>query len=311
MVKSDFKSTIAKLCIVIAALFTTCMTFLFVDNKTSKQVATVTDPEMRMELTYNQLDENSAKIDNCEFVQFSAYFLRDLNGDGYAEKLDGACNHIGMKDTLYVELDILAQGYLENGKITLSNGNYTWTTSVVEDSVIKGNYIGKTSEITLQDKVMNGTQKIIWGETDSKIYSYITDYSKVNTVTLTGTHVIEDEETGERTETPINKTVNIKVDWYGETRTTLNAPSVTKDPDNLISGDNVVVEFDFTVNETKKELIMQKQIAEVEIPMLNGYAPISVDFLSSYGEAEYNDETRLLTITNSSKEYDNGYVSAI
>ncbi len=295
----------------IALALTVIAVIAMVVVKTSSQFTSVIDREMKMELTYNQLDENSGKVDNCDYVQFSAYFLRDLNGDGYAEKLDGACNNIKTKDTLYVEVDVLAQGYLENGKITLSNGNYTWTTSVVEDSVVKGNYIGKTSEITLQEKVVNGTQKIIWGETESKVSSNITDYSKVNTVTLTGTHVIEDETTGERTETEINKVVNIKVDWYGETKTFLTAPSITKDPDTLVNGENVVVDFDFTINETKKELIMQKQVAEIEIPKLNGYEATSVEVKNTGVEYEYNNETKILTIVKASKENDNGYITTI
>lgn len=311
MDKTGFKSVIVRACIVLAALFATCGTMLFFAKNSSKKVSKITNPEMMMELSYNQLDENSAKIDNCDYVQFSAYFLRDLDNDGYAEKLDGSCNSIGTTDTLYVELDILAQGYLENGKITLTDNNYTWTTAVVEDSVIKGNYVGKTSEITLQDHVLNGTQKIIWGEIASNVGGNINNYSKVSSITLTGTHVIEGEN-GERTETEINKTFNVKVDWYGTTRTTVSASSISKDIDTLTNGDNVVVNFDFTVNETKKELILEKQVAEVDIPKLNGYSPISVN-VSTYGvESEYNDETGLLTITKSARlNQETGAVSQI
>ena len=78
----------------IALALTVIAVIAMVVVKTSSQFTSVIDREMKMELTYNQLDENSGKVDNCDYVQFSAYFLRDLNGDGYAEKLDGACNNI-------------------------------------------------------------------------------------------------------------------------------------------------------------------------------------------------------------------------
>ena len=36
--------------------------------------------------------------DGIDNIKFSAYFLRDLDGDGYAEKLKGTCSKINTSD---------------------------------------------------------------------------------------------------------------------------------------------------------------------------------------------------------------------
>ena len=60
-------------------------------NKQSSQISL--DPELARAMTYEQFTEGSddvystdgeTKVDN---VKFSAFFLRDLDGDGYAEKI--------------------------------------------------------------------------------------------------------------------------------------------------------------------------------------------------------------------------------
>ena len=53
-------------------------------------------------------------IDN---IKFSSFFLRDLDSDGYAEKLKGTCKEIGKEDTLYMELNVQTAGYLKNAKV--------------------------------------------------------------------------------------------------------------------------------------------------------------------------------------------------
>ncbi len=268
-----------------------------------------TNPEMMVELTYDELTEEDKKVDNCEYVEFSAFFTRDLNSDGYAERLNGACNPINALDTLYIDLNVLSEGYLKDGKITLNaDKNYEWNVSVVEDMVIKGNYIGNTSEITLQDKVLNGSQKIIWGDIYSNIGNNINNYSKVNSVTLTGTHVIEDENGNIVSETEINKKVDLKVDWYGTTKTKIDPNSSINNRyiQQLVNNDEIVLHFSFNVNEIssqnqpKNRLLLQKQVSEVKIPDFNGYEPTSVIATNSGVRYEYNEDTKTITIIRES-----------
>ena len=106
-------------------------------------------------MTYKRFTDEDSKIDNCDYVQFIAFFTRDLDQDGYAEKIAGTCKKIGEKDTLYMDINVLTQGYLKNGQITLNAKNFTWTTAIVDDNIVDGNYIGETSKIKLDYRHWN------------------------------------------------------------------------------------------------------------------------------------------------------------
>ncbi len=187
-------------------------------NNTSK----VLIAENLRAMNYEKVTEEEEKAQN-EYVKFLAFFTRDLNGDGYAEKIKGTCKDLSDSDELYIELNVLTDGYLRDGVITVNAENFTWKTAIVSDNIVDGNYIGNTTKIRLQDKISAGSQKMLWGTISSKIENNINDYSKISTVTLTGTHV---SDSGVKT--PINKTVNLTVDWYGEVNARNNEDSNIK-----------------------------------------------------------------------------------
>lgn len=268
-------------------------------------------PEDKRAMTYGQLTEDDKKVEGTDYVQFSAFFLRDLDGDGNAEEIKGTCKPISGKDTLYIDLNVLTQGYLKNGKITLNtDNNFTWKASITENSVFKGNYIGDTSYITLQDEVVNGSHKTVFGEICQNINDNINNYSKVNSITLTGTHVIENDD-GTTTETKINKTVNLTVDWYGTTNTyTYINNKKDREIDNLIEGDSAVVDLSFTISENNWDLLLEKQVAEVTLPQLNGQNPTSVEVITNDVSSTYNENDRVLTITRQSQVDSNGKMTS-
>jgi len=45
------------------------------------------DPELARAMTYEQFEDGDEDIEGTDNVKFSAFFLRDLDGDGYAEKI--------------------------------------------------------------------------------------------------------------------------------------------------------------------------------------------------------------------------------
>ncbi len=256
-------------------------------------------------MTYNRFTDEDSKIDNCDYVQFNAFFTRDLDQDGYAEKIAGTCKEIGESDTLYMDINVLTQGYLKNGQITLNAKNFTWTTAIVDDNIVDGNYIGETSKIKLDDNVVNGSQKLLWGTINSKIGNNINDYSQISSVTLTGTYVSDDGQ-----ETEINKTVELTVDWYGITKTEVNKyyyggeSGFTNykyqdyDIDTLIfNEDSVIFSFDAVVSEVEKTLLLQKQVLEITIPKLNGFSATEVTIKDTNIDYQYDESTGILTIT--------------
>ena len=75
-------------------------------------------------MTYDQFAEGDDAIEGTDNVKFSAFFLRDINGDGYAEKIKGTCKQIGKEDTLYMEVNIQTDGILKNAKIEVDGKNF-------------------------------------------------------------------------------------------------------------------------------------------------------------------------------------------
>ena len=51
--------------------------------------------ELLRAMTYEQFEDGDEKVEGTDNVEFSAFFLRDVDGDGYADKLKGTCKEIG------------------------------------------------------------------------------------------------------------------------------------------------------------------------------------------------------------------------
>ena len=277
-----------------------------------------TNPELARAMTYEEVAEGDEEVEgtnNC--VQFDAFFLRDLNGDGYAESIRGTSKEIGSEDTLYMELNVQTAGSLKNAKITVNGENFYLQTALPKDDELKDNYIGNNiKEIEFND-LANGTQKMITGIVRSGDYSYssskanaignnINNYSKVNNVTLTGTYVDEDG-----TETPITKTVDFNMDWYGTTRASIYTTSQNKNIEDALDEENGVVNLNFTVNteETDRELILSKNHVEGEIPQLNGYNPTNVEYTGSNAVFNYDAEKRTFTLERTAEVDEEGNVT--
>ena len=302
--------------IIIAAIIAVVMV-----NKQKENLAKA-NPELAKAMTYDQVQDGEENVDGTDrHVKFDAFFLRDLNGDGYAESIRGTSKEIGDEDTLYMELNVLTAGYLKDAKITVNDGNFYFQTALPKDDQLKDNYIGNNVRTIEFNQLNNGTQKMLTGIVRSGDYSYssrknaaignnINNYSKVDSVTLTGTYVGEDG-----TETPITKTVNFNIDWYGTARATIYTSSSYNshsDLDSRIDEENGTITLDFSVRteETKDELILKDNHVEVTIPQLNGYDPISVEYTGSNATANYNSNTKVLTIDREAQVGEDGTVTS-
>ena len=274
------------------------------ENKINKQEAGIMDPELARAMTYEEVKEGDEIVEGAENVRFDAFFLRDLNADGYAESIRGTCKEIGSEDTLYMELNVVTAGYLKDAKIEVNGENFYLQTALPKDNELKDNYVGNNIKKIEFNDILNGTQKMLTGIVRSGDYtsSYnkagaignnINNYSKVNSVTLTGTYVGEDG-----TETPIEKTVNFNIDWYGTTNASIYTTMQNEDLHNAIDEENKTVTVEFTVNtqENDNKLILSKNHVEGEIPLFNGYGPISVEYTGNSGVFNYDDDTLKFTI---------------
>ena len=75
------------------------------ENKINKQEVGIMDPELARAMTYEEVKEGDEIVEGAENVRFDAFFLRDLNGDGYAESIRGTCKEIGSETGVYVAED--------------------------------------------------------------------------------------------------------------------------------------------------------------------------------------------------------------
>ena len=285
-----------------------------IKNKSNQNIAEITDPEILRAISYGEITDADKKVDGCDYVEFSAFFTRDLNGDGYAEKVKGSCREISGTDTMYAELNVLTQGSLRDAKITVNGENFVWQTAIVEDQIVKGDYIGETSEITLQPILNPGSQKLLWGTIKSNVGDNVNNYTRINSVTLTGKYYDEDGNFV----CDINQTRNVTVDWHGETKTEVNKYYYSQtncssyenqmiDIATAIKENSIDLTFKVAISETNKELLLQEQTAEITIPKLNGYDATEVTVAE--GNVSSNYESGILTITRLAEPDENGYIT--
>ena len=283
-----------------------------------------TNPELARAMTYGELTEKDEETQS-QNVRFSVYFARDLNGDGYADKVKGTCKEVGEEDTLYMSLNVLEDGYLENGKIEIEEDNMYFKTALVDDDAIEGNYISEnTTVINLKD-VQAGTQKLIFGQVRTGDYRYSSTkrdaigndtnkYSGINKIKLTGTHVAND---GKRTD--IEKVIELPVDWYGTTKAEIATTGVNGEKnkyqnynsEGIIDEEKqeVNLEFKIVAQESNNQLLLSKSTIEGTIPELNGYKPTKVEIIGENLQSTYNEETGVFTAYREANTTEDGVVN--
>lgn len=303
--------------IVLCTLITTIIGIIITLNS-SKKVSRLSSPEISRSMTYDKVEEGEEAVEGTENVKFDAFFLRDLDGDGYAEGIRGTCKEIGKEDTLYMEINVQTAGVLKNAKITINGQNFYLQTSLPRDEQLKDNYIGNnTKEIELND-LSNGTQKLITGfvrcgdytNNSTKLQAIGNDTSKYskenNQIVLTGTYVTDEGE-----EIEISKTVNFTVDWYGRASASITATTQTYQIADAIDEENqtFTTNFNVIIQETKQQLLLSKLFVEGTIPELNGYAPTEVKLTGSTDNFNYDETTRQFTIQREATIDENGVVT--
>ena len=278
------------------------------------------DSELLRARTYEQFEEGSENIEGTDNVKFSSFFLRDLDGDGYAEKIKGTCKQIGKEDTLYMEIIVQTEGYLKNAKIQIDGKNFYMQTALPKDDELKENYIGTNIKTIEFENLQNGTQKLLTGVVRSGDYSYdskkmaaignnINNYSRQdNKIVLTGTYVDENEN-----ETEISKEIYLEMDWYGTTKTTINNLYQNfTDLEKRVNEEDKYIELNFQIrtDEINNELLIRKNHIEASIPLFNGYKPTSVIVNNSNVYFNYNESISKLIIERTAKTDGTGLLTS-
>ena len=269
------------------------------------------DPELARAMTYCELTEEDEAVEGTDNVKFSAFFLRDLDGDGYAEKIKGTCKPVGGQDSLYMSINVSTEGSLKDGKIRVEANNMYFQTAIIADESVKENCISSnTSVIGLKDLSV-GTQKLIFGNVRSGDYSEdskrmaaiqndTSKYSGVNKIVLTGTYVTDDGE-----EIDIKKEVDFTVDWYNTPEAEIPEKYNDKfenvnqkyDLNRMVDIDNntLNLSFNVVVQETGYLPRLQKACIEGTVPEINGYAPTAVMVQGDNVGYTYDESTRFFS----------------
>ena len=277
------------------------------NEQSSKRKKIIADGELARAMTYDQFADGDDAIEGTDNVKFSAFFLRDINGDGYAEKIKGTCKQIGKEDTLYMEVNVQTDGILKNAKIEVDGKNFYLATTAPKDNELKDNYIGNNIKKLEFNDMANGTQKLITGVVRSGDYSYsslkasaigsnINNLSRNdNKIIFTGTYVGSDGN-----EIQINKEINLQTDWYGTTSASISTSNSTyydiQNRQNEEDG-TLTLTAGIRTYENNYQLNIKKNYVEGTIPQLNGYDPISVTSESSTDSFNYDETTRKFTLT--------------
>lgn len=279
---------------------------VFFINLGIKKDGKILNAQTLKSMTYNEVTDekvNSTDGNVCDFVEFSTFFTQDLNNDGNAEKVDGACREVSDSAQLYFRLSVLSKGYLKDGKININGQNFRLDTAIVADDVISKNYIDSdTKEINFVPKVENGTQKLIEAKVKSKIKN-INDYSRNdNTVVFSGIFVYENED-GNEVEVPLNKTCNLTIDWYGTSTSKITTKDILNySNENIVNKTtgNVDLSFEIETEETQyylQKLLLDSNVVTVKLPKVKGLSALKA---SAEGEgiiSNFDKDSQVLTLT--------------
>ena len=289
------------------------------NEQSSKRKKIIADGELARAMTYDQFADGDDAIEGTDNVKFSAFFLRDVNGDGYAEKIKGTCKQIGKEDTLYMEVNVQTDGILKNAKIEVDGKNFYLATTAPKDNELKDNYVGTNIKKLEFNDMANGTQKLITGVVRSGDYSYTSSKASAigsninnlsrndNKIIFTGTYVGSDGN-----EVQINKEINLQTDWYGTTSASITTSSSTyydiQDRQNEEDG-TLTLTAGIRAYENNYQLNIKKNYVEGTIPQLNGYDPISVTAETSTDSFNYDETTRKFTLTRDAQVDETGNIT--
>ncbi len=271
--------------------------FGFVKLKEVQSRDVAYNAEQLRTLEYKTLTGDEEYADANHYVKFAPFFAEDYKDDEYSEKRLGACNEIGKTETMYIQVGVEQEGHLENGVITINSKNFMYRTQMLKNSILKNNCVSGNLKRVELNKMTPGNTILIMGD----IYANITsegDYSRENEITLTGTWVPDDTS---KESVEINKTINLTVDWYGTADASIYAPYTSINLTDFRTSSNKTIEFDFTINETKLQLLPKQNVVDVTVPQMFGEYPEDVTCKNQWVTATYDKTTHKLHIVRQNK----------
>ena len=275
--------------------------------------------ELSVVKQYEELDESEDVLEETQDVQFSAFFLRDIDNDEELEKIKGTCKRIGEEDILYMDLK-LNGGQLKDAKIEIDSKNFFIQTALSKDEIIKNDYYSNNiTQIELND-LNNNAQKLIIGkirsgnyenldEIASALNQNINNYSrKDNKIIFTAKYIKDGKEID------IRKEINLSVDWYLDLASEEDKDLKTNcDVVQKVIKDTNKVCYEISVDtkEIKSNGLLKNNKITGQIPQADSKNPTSVKIDSEDVEFIYDEKTRNFEIIEETEIKDNGEIVSV
>ena len=247
---------------------------------------------------YTAVQNGDEAITNTNFVTFDAYFLK--NG----QKVRGAYLPFTKKEPygynvattdLWMELKVLSNGSLRNGKLLFTRDNVEETFALIEDDFVKSDVIGDNAlSVSLKD-IQTGTTKLLKIKITPNVNKF---FSNDNKVKLVGDHVDNDGRI-----TRIEKEVNFAIDTSVDNAVAMNKiysdryisrdyfVPYTKDNGDIFFSYYNQINFGSYQNseENVSNLSLKEGVIEGEVTAIDGVYPSEILLNNVHGPINSND----------------------
>lgn len=238
-------------------------------------------------LSDEQLSRQDAET-NHRNVEFNAYF----NGDSHSQIFE-----INSEEAiLYLKINVMDAGYLENGVIEFQNANFKLKDGISNENIQS---VDVNNNRIVLNKVNNGSDITIELPIEIlKNENVSTDYFNKETVTrFTGTYV-----DGEGDEYNIEKEVSNRLSWSATTEAELKAENTKYIPYAENGNLGVLVQTKISSNIKDATLPIKTTNIEVTAPTINSTYPTSATVVALKTEAT-NGKTDGLDFGNANYTY--------
>lgn len=238
--------------------------------------------------------EKQGTVSNNENVKFDAYFTTSESKKVHTLKQD-----IDEKGKLYLSVNV-QKGYLKNAKIEMLGADKKPVNFQIlneENNLSAVEKIDIDKNIIMLKQIGSGTGIVLDIPVASKkteIFD-LSDFNKINDITLTGSYV---DNTGKTIQ--IEKTIKIRNEWNKETKAILEQETKTYIPYEIEGSLGTILQTIIKTGIENNSLPMKQTKITIEVPQIEGQKPeeVIVNNLSGW---EYNKETGILTIVTENK----------
>lgn len=243
-------------------------------------------------ISYASLDdlENQTTVSNNENIKFDAYFMNEGN------KTHTVIQDIDDTIKLYLLVNV-EKGYLKNAKIQMQGEDKKDTNFQIANS---NSNLEAVENIDVDKKIISlkqvntGTQIILNIPVASKKAELfdLSDFNKINDITLTGTYVNNSGET-----VAIEKTIKVRNEWKKEVKTIVEQETKAYIPYEIDGMLGTILQTVIKTGLENNNLPLKQTQISVNVPQLNGKKPEEVLVISN--------NTTLVDISNKDTNTEN------